>query len=245
MFRNKRCNKTLSRQEAIKAVGNWVLYHLATIAFLTVCFGKNAEASFILSIAQSGGSVIGVGSGTINTDGLIDMGQTGGGGFIWGSYPVSGSAIGLGNPSVSVEGFTGLIVGPNAFGSGPLFQASSGEGDPVDIAPVVNTVPLFGAVFVPVDYVSGSSLSDTSTWDNTTIAALGLIPGIYTYTWDSGATADSFTINVISTPEPGTNWLVGVGTLGLMCLFVSIYEKPSTKLVLFGAYCIFTPSTFG
>jgi hypothetical protein len=172
--------------------------------------------------------VVGIGSGTIDTTGLIDMGESGGGGLIWGSYPVSGSAIGLGDPSAFVEGFTGVIAGPSAFGSGPLFPASSGGGDPVDIAPVVNTAPLFGAVFVPVAYVSGSNLSDTSTWDNATIADLGLFPGTYTYTWGSGATADSFTINVVGTPEPRTIWLLGIGGIGLILHRLRKHRTPVT-----------------
>ena len=90
---------------------------------------------------------------------------------------------------------------------------------------ILGSTSLFGAVFVPVGYVSGSSLSDTSTWDNTTVAALGLIPGTYTYTWGSGPTASSFAVKVSGTPELGTSLLVAIGSLGLILLHFGNLHK--------------------
>ena len=59
----------------------------------------------------------------------------------------------------------------------------------------------------------------TATWDGSTIASLGLIPGVYTWTWGSGATADSFTMTIsASVPEPGTWLLLGCESLGLTAL---------------------------
>ena len=39
-------------------------------------------------------------------------------------------------------------------------------------------------------------LSGTATWDNTTISGLTLIPGSYTWSWGSGPSLDSFTVNI-------------------------------------------------
>jgi MYXO-CTERM domain-containing protein len=39
---------------------------------------------------------------------------------------------------------------------------------------------------------------------NTTIAGLGLTPGTYTYTWGTGGTANSLTINISGVPEPAS-----------------------------------------
>jgi hypothetical protein len=69
---------------------------------------------------------------------------------------------------------------------------------------------------VPSGYTSGSSLSDSDTFDSTTISALGLTPGTYTYTWGSGGNADSLTVDIQgAAPEPGTVCLLSVGVLAL------------------------------
>jgi hypothetical protein len=81
-------------------------------------------------------------------------------------------------------------MGPTNFGSGPKSDASAASG---------NLVTLISAAYleVPVGYISGSNLgTSTATWNNQTIANLGLIPGTYIYTWGSGASVDSFTLNI-------------------------------------------------
>jgi hypothetical protein len=69
---------------------------------------------------------------------------------------------------------------------------------------------------VPEGYVSGSQLSDTDTYFDETIAQLGLAPGIYNYTWGSGATADSLTINIGVVPEPASVAVVAIPALALL-----------------------------
>jgi uncharacterized protein (TIGR03382 family) len=51
------------------------------------------------------------------------------------------------------------------------------------------------------NYVSGSPLSGSSTWSNQTLSSLGITPGVYTWTWNTSAGTDFFTINVV--PAPG------------------------------------------
>ena len=63
-------------------------------------------------------------------------------------------------------------------------------------------------------------LSDTATWDDTTISGLGLTPGTYTWTWGSGATADSFVINIPPVPEPTTLTLLGSALFGLGVVYL-------------------------
>jgi hypothetical protein len=71
---------------------------------------------------------------------------------------------------------------------------------------------------VPSGYVSGTSLSDTSTYDGATFASLGVTPGVYKWTWGSGTNADSFKLDIVAVPEPST-WimmLAGFAGLGLV-----------------------------
>jgi PEP-CTERM motif len=91
-------------------------------------------------------------------------------------------------------------IGPSNFGPGTIQFASSGGGDAAGI--------LSQDIYVPANYVSGSQLSDSATWNNTTISALGLTPGTYTWTWGSGPTADS--LEVVVVPEPSSFILLGI-----------------------------------
>jgi hypothetical protein len=65
--------------------------------------------------------------------------------------------------------------------------------------------------------MSGDPLSDTSTYDNATFASLGATPGTYTWTWGSGAHADSFTLQIgaAAVPEPSTWAMMLLGFAGL------------------------------
>ena len=71
---------------------------------------------------------------------------------------------------------------------------------------------------VPFGYVSGSALSDTDTYFGYTFAEAGLTPGTYNYTWGSGPTADSLTINIgTPVPEPAAAATLAVpATLALL-----------------------------
>jgi PEP-CTERM motif len=77
---------------------------------------------------------------------------------------------------------------------------------------------------VPLDYVSGSALSDTSTYDNQTFSTLGVTPGRYEWTSGSGVN-QNFTL-VIGTPEPSTWAMMLLGFAGIG--FVG-YRKAKTR----------------
>ncbi len=82
----------------------------------------------------------------------------------------------------------------------------------------------FTVLYVEQGYPSGEVLPSSSTYDNQTLASLGLTPGVYTYTWGTGAHADSYTIDigdsvgVASAPVPeASTWvmmLAGFAGLG-------------------------------
>jgi hypothetical protein len=173
--------------------------------------GSAARAALVLNFQQVGSDVVATGSGTLNTSALTDVGLNGSGAVIWASEPGGGGAetpqtgtgLAMLGPSTAtandVIGYYG-ITGPTSFGSGSYLVASSGTGDLVGV--LSNVV-----IYVPTGYVSGSALSDTSTWSNSTFNSLGLTPGTYTWTWGSGATADSLTMTV---PEPASIALLGI-----------------------------------
>ena len=91
--------------------------------------------------------------------------------------------------------------------------ASSGSGDKVG-------EKFGGAIFVPSGYLSGGALSNSSTYDNTTLVKLGVTPGTYKWSWGNGAN-QNFTLIIgrATVPDGGsTVSLLGFALLGLAAL---------------------------
>lgn len=179
----------------------------ASLASAALCAPNPAGAAFLYSVVQSGPDVLVTGSGSANTAGLLEL-------FVAGC-PSSGvnastSYFGAGTGLCTAYGF---ITGP-ALGSGPATFASSVSGDAFQLAPAQSRL------FLPLEYVSGSTLSNSMTFANQTYATLGLTPGDYTYTWGSGPTADQATIRIAPTPipEPATPALLATALLALIIL---------------------------
>lgn len=156
-----------------------------------VIIGSSAQAGYIVTLTQIGPDVVANGSGAIDLTGLSLIGFTPPyqadmepdlAHILTGSSPGSQAAI-----------YSGLS-GPTSFGTGGVTFASSATGDPVG---------LFGgfAVVVPIGYVSGTALSDTSTYNNQTFSSLGVTPGIYEWTWGNGAD-QNFTLKIVATTVP-------------------------------------------
>ncbi len=151
---------------------------------------------------------------SILSTGLTDnfvSGQNKGGGLDPGD-----SNIGMGSVA-SVEMWSGDISGPGNFGPGLGAYASSSSGDPLYLGPVGSD----GFLFLPQGYTSGTSLTNTDIFDNTTLAALGVTTGIYTWTWGNGAGefilyAGKSPSTPSATPEPSAWVLFGTGILALM-----------------------------
>ena len=185
---------------------------LVALTMGAVALGSaRSEAGIIISVEQVGSNVEMVGSGSANLTALtlgpqaqdvalvipneeaLIVGSTATADFDDYEGISNGGVLGPGGPTLADSG-TGLHFGLDSFGPNlPLLQ-------------------------VPGGYVSGTALSSSSTYDNTTIAGLGLTPGTYVYSWGSGPTADSMTIQVgpAAVPEPAS--LVSMGTAALIGL---------------------------
>ena len=60
---------------------------------------------------------------------------------------------------------------------------------------------------------SGDSLSGSATYAFETFASIGLTPGTYVWSWGSGGSADSLTLNIV--PEPTAVFLLATGLAAL------------------------------
>ncbi|MBV9656516.1 MAG: PEP-CTERM sorting domain-containing protein [Verrucomicrobia bacterium] len=168
---------------------------------------SRAHAVFTFTLSQVGPDVVVTGSGTFITTGLTFSNNVNG---------TPGIAPSFGNLLVSPTGaqpfavYSG-ITGPGSFGSGTGATESSGTGPDAGVNGSNHVLGL------PVGYVSGTFFTDSATYNNATFASLGFTPGTYTYTWGSGATADSLTVTGV-VPEPSSWAMVGAGTLMLLGL---------------------------
>jgi hypothetical protein len=181
-------------------------------ALLIATFGGQAGAALIIDVSQVGANVVATGSGTIDLTGLTQLG-----GFSTNAGTIPDIALIYVGPSGTLDVYTGAS-GPTSFGSGGDTAPSSGTGDIFGVQG--NGLSSGSLIDVPAGYVSGSPLSGSMTFDESTIASLGLTPGTYTYTWGSGADADSLAVNIASVPEPSSLIMAGAAALAGLGLWI-------------------------
>ena len=180
-----------------------------TTALAIAPLAEKAGASVVIDIYQKGADVLATGTGTIDLTDLVLEGPNASFATV---TPTNG--IVLVGPGHSGPALPDLDVyegasGPTSFGSGGANGASVGSGV------LFGVLGVLGFLEVPLDYVSGTPLSGSSTWDGQTLSSLGLAPGTYVYTWGTGADADSFTVNIGGVPEPSTWAMLVLGFAGL------------------------------
>jgi hypothetical protein len=176
-----------------------------------IVIGSSAQAGYIVTLSQVGSNVVATGSGPIDLTGLSFFFPAAGNAFIAPQFGVIATGP---TAFTTVDVYVGLN-GPSSFGTGDQTNASSGSGDLVGIAAAF---PI--TLVVPQGYVSGTALSDTSTYDNATFSSLGVTPGTYEWTWGNGAN-QNFTLKAgaAAVPDSGSSFallfLAVIGTFGV------------------------------
>lgn len=166
----------------------------------------HANSVFTETFNQVGPNVVATGSGTIDLTGLTSFGSAFASPELYPAHGIMGTGL-----SGTIDLYTGLS-GPFTFGLGGASFPSSTSGDSVFLED-------FGlGIDVPQGYVSGTSLSGSATFDSATISSLGLTPGTYTWTWNSGANSFVIEVPAPTVPEPPSLLLLGTGLMGLWYL---------------------------
>lgn len=191
---------------------------LALSAFaLTAAVAANAVVT--INIVQDGANVFATASGTANTAGFTLFNGTTSyttgliGNFRRYDWLIVGpgpQGYYLGLSSDTIYNAFEYTNGPN--GQGEVFAPDESTGAPVGV--------LGNELILPQGYVSGSALSATSVFRNTSLDTLHLKTGTYIATWGYNATADSLVVNVSTAPVPEPEtfamMFVGMGVIGLI-----------------------------
>jgi hypothetical protein len=168
---------------------------------------STSRGGFIITVSEVNGNVVAMGKGSLNTSALSLQSNQAPVQAV--TAPMS-ARLEVGSPTGQIFGL-GPVTGLTNFGTGITSEASMSNGDFAGIFGADNAIEVFHL------YVSGTIISGSATWDNTTISGLGLRPGTYIYTWGSAAngTADFLEVE-IAVPEPSTLTLFGIGSISLL-----------------------------
>lgn len=148
--------------------------------------GTGATGNFNVSITQVGPNVVWSGSGSFNLTALT----AGGTGEIAGGFQ-AGQGIWAIGPYATYQSYSGTFTYPTNFGSGGV-GVTSNTGSTFGILPGGSGRLLY----VPSGYTSNTNISGTSTYANTTISAMGLSGGTYTWSWGSGANTSTLVMTI-------------------------------------------------
>lgn len=137
-----------------------------------------SQALYRITIEQSGADVIFTGAGSINTAGLSISGSA----YCThpnGSHGPIATCVGASSPVNQLTGYGSALDRIYATSAPSLSIATASSG---------NAVGLTGrTLYVPVGYVSGAAISNSSTFSGQTLAGMGLTVGsLQTYTLPSG-----------------------------------------------------------
>lgn len=153
--------------------------------------GTPTPSGFTVAIDEVGNDVIMEFSGSLNIDALtlLRAGEALGGGGLG----ISTATFLSGPINSTFDVYGGAITAPTSFGTGMGLPNSSSEGSVFGV--IFQNAPPYELV-VPANYSSGLLIFGSQTFANTTLAELGLVNGTYSYSWGSGANAESFDVVV-------------------------------------------------
>lgn len=163
--------------------------------YLLFLFVSSGQAVVNVDISQEGADVVASHSGSIDLA-AADSGGT----DIMVSREIFGPTLNfivLGGSSDKTDGYD------LTFSEFPSEMLSDAENS----SPDSNTGDLFGIdehgknIFLPRDYVSGSTITGGATFNDTTIADLGLTEGNFTATFSNGGNTESVYYAVGTVPE--------------------------------------------
>ncbi|MEE3331370.1 MAG: PEP-CTERM sorting domain-containing protein [Myxococcota bacterium] len=188
-----------------------------------------ARAAFIMDVVEVGSDIVITGSGTIDLTlwsfdcPFCHIGAGGAIGTLSGGNDIIAVSVGAGPNGTPLDGYvldSPKLSGPTS--AGPLLNPTAGTSGSGDII-IWNFDGFFadgllgsteqGMLLLPDGYSSGASLFGSATIAGASLASLGVTPGSFVWSWGSGSTADSITLNIV--PEPSTALLICTGLLGL------------------------------
>jgi hypothetical protein len=153
----------------------------------------STPSGFSVTIVESGGNVVMSASGSLNINDLTLVNPSAGP-FGFGGIGVSTATFLMGTNGINAAQYSGFTTTPPNFGPGGVGGSqTSVSGNIFGVIKQGPTAPY--SLLVPVGYTTGTAISSSQTFTGTTFSGLGLTQGTYTYTWGSGANADS--INVV------------------------------------------------
>ncbi len=165
------------------AAKTWLNSNGYWTSFIGSTGSTGASGAFVVTITQVGNDVVWSGSGSFNLTALTSAGSSN----IGGGYNSASGAWAIG-PNAAVDTYSGTISNPGGFGTSQITVTS-------------NTGSTFGIlggglILVPSGYISNTTISGSSTYTNTNIAAAGLTPGTYTWSWGSGGNASTLVMTI-------------------------------------------------
>jgi hypothetical protein len=171
-----------------------------------------SRAAVTIHMQEVGSNVVATLSGAINSLPGAPT-QSGGVGVFSGVRP-SGStmAFGLskfsGVQTVQMHYYTATTYPSNFGTSTSLLQANSSTASTTMMFRNLTT----GNIMIDQNYVLGTAVTGTLTWNNKTLSSMGVTTGSYVWGWST----DSITLNVV--PEPSALSLLAVGMGGWIAL---------------------------
>jgi hypothetical protein len=174
---------------------------LGTIIGITL--STSAHAGFTVNASEVGNDVVLIGNGTLDLGMWENFGNVGG--DISGQIQSARVFLGVDAFNTDIYGSPVNFTGPSSIDA-IANGADSASGDALGF-----DFSGSGAIYLPDTFVSGSPLSNTTTFLNESFDTMGLVSGSsYTWTWDTPTGGqDFFTINIV--PAPSVLAMLGLG----------------------------------